>query len=174
MHINDIPSLPNIQAVRDRFERKFIRGAPDECWEWQSALTTQGQAYVTINYGRFLAYRVSYVLYRGPIPDHDSYHGTCVCHHCDNRKCVNPNHLFLGLVDANHQDAVRKDRTSHGVRNGNHKLTDDEVRAILASPLPSELLGEKYGVNGRTVRSIRLGDTWRRVSGRQKHIAERR
>ena len=44
MHINDIPSLPNVQAVIARFERKFTKGDPEACWQWQSSINMQGQA----------------------------------------------------------------------------------------------------------------------------------
>lgn len=93
-------------AERRRFDAKFRRGADDECWEWHASLTATG-------YGQFYfrgrpqkAHRLAYVDFWGPLPaDQD-----VVMHSCDNRTCVNPQHLHAGTVPLNNLDRDRKGR----------------------------------------------------------------
>jgi len=157
-----------VSPHRARFERYFARGPG--CWEWQSTLNNKGYGMLGIgdrsrkNRSRMLiASRVAYVLYIGSLPD-----GLCVCHACDNPRCVNPAHLFLGTHADNIADMHRKGRAHKNHRRGGRhpsaKLTAAQVqaiRAMLAAGARQAAVGRLYGVNFRTIHLISHGKIWR-------------
>lgn len=142
-----------------------VHKARNGCWNWMGAINTDG--YGTFNfYGENKrAHRFSYELHRGPIPQ-----GLFCCHHCDNRRCVNPAHLFLGTALDNIQDMHRKGRANppRGARAAAAKLTEDDVREIRRRYAEGDVtygqLATEYGVHYRTPQAIVLRRTWKHVA----------
>lgn len=96
------------------------------CWEWKKGKDQLGYGILYVNGKSEKAHRFSWKIHHGEIPDHDSYHGMVVCHHCDNPSCVNPDHLFLGLAKDNVQDMVAKGRNRCGVGDRHGSKTHPE------------------------------------------------
>lgn len=85
----------------------------ETCWLWTASLRGKtGYGAFKLNGKTVDAHRLSYQLHKGEIPE-----GMYVCHTCDNRKCVNPEHLFLGTAKDNYHDAVVKGRIIKGRKN---------------------------------------------------------
>lgn len=146
----------------DRFQRCVKVAGPDECWPWTASTTAVGYGQMTHRNRSITAHRFSWERTNGPIPQ-----GLLVCHHCDNRKCVNPRHLFLGTHADNSQDMVRKGRGKIPNLRGEElpsKLTDDRVREIRRSTLSNTELGKAFGVVPSTIAWVRSGTTWKHVA----------
>lgn len=142
--------------------------ASDECWEWVKSVSTTkkpwlrmcGYPSVQFQDGNHRPHRVIWRMVNGPIPE-----GFCILHRCDNPKCCNPNHLFLGTIADNNRDCERKRRRTRvpGERNGLAKLTDEQVLAIRSSSLNVHTLAFRYGVHFSTIYRIRNRERWRHL-----------
>jgi len=115
----------NPRNTIDDFWAKIIRGGESECWEWNSTLHKSGYGVFNIACKQYRAHRMVYELTRGEVPK-----GMFVCHKCDNRRCCNPNHLFIGTVQDNQQDMVNKGRQAKGEQVNTNKLTAEQVVEI--------------------------------------------
>ena len=142
------------QTTEERLMAKIDRKA-NGCWEWQGCL----RGSKTHKYGVLChqgkqdgAHRVSFRLFKGEIPE-----GMNVCHSCDNPRCVNPDHLFIGSDSANMSDMTAKGRHPYPLGETHHraKLTNDAVRAIRASAQSHNQLARAYGVTKRTIINVR-------------------
>lgn len=120
-------------------------------------LNTQGYPRISVNGKRILLHRFIYEQCFGEIPE-----GMIICHKCDNPKCINPEHLFVGTFKKNYDDMVNKGRRKilYGEKHGNSKLTKNEVLKIRNSNLPYYKLASLYKVGWTTIYHIKKNESW--------------
>ncbi len=153
-HVNNSIGTEQIQVF---WRSSALTANPDKCWEWQKSLSNRGYGDIRMLIGgkRWnLAHRIAYFLYYGVDPKE-----LFVCHHCDNRKCVNPLHLFLGTNTDNVRDMYKKGRSSA-------RLDVEQVREIKARLHAGETqlsIARSYNVSKSTVGKISSGVHWRTV-----------
>ena len=181
---------PGFRSVFDRFVGKVNVDGPvqphvpglGKCWVWVAAFNQKVGGYGVMQFfGRVeRAHRIAWMLFRGEIPD-----GMWVLHKCDNRACVNPDHLWLGTRADNMRDCAVKGRTiarwhperlARGDRNGarthtrkgaatgNSRLTLAQVEEIRKAYDPKTLglseLGRRYGVTPTHIQRIVRKEAW--------------
>lgn len=163
------------ETIEDRFWEKVLILPYDRgCWIWIGAFDHDGYGHIspsTANDTKLRAHRLSWILHFGSIPN-----GLCVCHHCDNRKCIRWDHLFLGSYADNTRDMWAKGRgnTEHvkppppmrGAKNPMAKLTQDKVDQIrrLYPQRSATELGDQFGVSTDNIYHILRHKTWLRCS----------
>jgi len=174
-----------MKTIKQRFLEKINKRTPNGCWEWIGGCNEYG-------YGRFwngdrmvMAHRFSCKLFKDLIPE-----GKIVCHTCDNPRCVNPDHLWLGTQKENIRDAIRKGRLDpkelNQPRGDNHwsrkhpermnqscgdnhycsKLTEKivmEAREEYSSGTSIVVLANKYGVTDVAMGNAIHRKTWKCV-----------
>ncbi len=152
------------KPLLDAFHEKYVKGLHGDCWVWIASLMKTGYGQINTRDGRTVtAHRFSYMIHKGEIPD-----GMFVCHTCDNRACVNPDHLWLGTPKDNIHDMYRKGRAVHrsprGEDNAAAKLTEENVRLIFTSSRPHADLAKEFGVTNTCIYAIKIGKSWRHVT----------
>lgn len=123
-----------------------------ECWEWNACTNPDGYGRFRSEGKTYLAHRFAWELTNEPIPE-----GMLVCHTCDNRRCVNPEHLWLGTTEQNMDDMRQKKREKRS-------LSDDAIRSIRASKQSRKVLAAEYGVCVATISHAINHRTWKEVS----------
>lgn len=158
-------------TTRERFEAQISPEPMSGCWLWSASANAHGYGTFSLDGKCHLTHRLSWMLYRGAIPD-----GLFVCHKCDNPACVNPHHLFLGTNADNMADMDRKGRRAPmpkgtkrptaGIRGNHHpnaKITEAIVQEIRACNEPNGVTARRYGLTTDHVYMIRRRKIWRHL-----------
>jgi HNH endonuclease len=145
-------------ASAARFWAKVDRGDGSGCWLWTGATEFGGYGHLTRNQRDKTAHRFSWELHYGPIPK-----GRLVCHWCDVKLCVRPDHLWLGTNDQNMADAKAKGRMHLGEAHGMAKLTSnavDDIRRRAAAGATQASLAREYGVHQSAISNVVTRRNW--------------
>lgn len=150
--------------IRKTPEQRFWRFVQktDGCWLWTGAqFNERGYGAFQVAHKKTVrAHRYAYQISNGSIP-----HGMFVCHSCDNPRCVNPAHLWLGTAQDNVTDKVLKGRSPLGEATGVAKLTPTMVIAIRSSAAgtPRKTLAARFGVTVHTISAVKRNLVWKHI-----------
>lgn len=129
------------------------------CWNWTGPIDVGGYGRAKFDGEESKAHRLSYVAFVGELAE-----SVLACHHCDNRACINPTHLFKGTDSDNQADMTAKGRGRVGRKNGRAKLTPANVWAIRADYTGKRgdlaRLSRAYGVAPSTVYAVVRRKNW--------------
>ena len=147
----------------DPLERFFKKIQEDDngCWIWTGCKNNTGRGVFGFESKMILAYRFSYTAFVGEIPS-----GLEICHApiiCNNKSCVNPEHLRADTSKANHADRILDGTVSEGERCGTSKLITEQVLAIRKSDKGPCELARQYGVKHQTIIKIKQRQTWKHI-----------
>lgn len=146
-------------TFKEKFLKDFDAGDKNECWEYKGGFTSNDYGKFYARNRHMLAHRVSYLIHYGHVGD------MLVCHKCDNHKCVNPNHLFLGTAKDNIIDMINKKRNNpaYGERCGMSKLTKKDVvkiKSLKENGWSNKKIAKHYPVTETQISRITAGTRW--------------
>jgi len=134
------------------------------CWFWKGAVHHSGYGSFNLNGQKRIAHTVAFEFFVGPIPA-----GKMVCHKCDVRLCVNPNHLFPGTAQDNVDDMVKKGRHRHG-----SKLTNEQARSIRFDRRSEKVIAKQFKISKNQVGRIRRCEAWKELDSESTALEARK
>lgn len=151
--------MPAASPPEVRLAKRLVR-AENGCLEWQGA-TRLGYGRIGA-FGRVVsAHRLAWELVRGLLTKDE-----ILCHRCDNPRCCDVEHLFIGSKADNAADMVKKNRQAKGEKASRHKLTAIQVYEIRRRHAAGEMqarLAEEFGFSDRGMSSVIRGITWKHL-----------
>lgn len=169
IHLYNLKGVSSCGCVRkkrfgkDRFTENFIKDRVNinekGCWIWKCAKHKQGYGNIRFNEKTCLAHRVSWIIFKGEIPE-----GIKVCHYCDEPSCVNPAHLFLGTQFDNVTDCINKGRFTRNIpktrRNKLNWFQVQEIKKLHSKGMKRKELEIKFQVGQTCIAKILTGKSW--------------
>jgi len=154
----------HFKTPKERLYNKFTIDSKTGCWNWTAGLLKDGYGSFAFKPFAQSAHRGSWIIHNGAIPD-----GMLVCHRCDNRRCVNPDHLFLGTYLDNNHDMIEKCRAIYpcGSKSFWSKLTEKQVLEIRKRHANGDItqrkLAQEYGIGYKAINKIIKRQRWNHV-----------
>lgn len=152
-----------LDIIRNRLNDYHTVDDLTGCWNWtKSVFKSNGRARMALGKKSVLASRVSYVIFKGDT------NGLCVLHTCDNVRCINPDHLWLGTNADNSNDMVSKGRSLCQLGELNHSasLNEDiviDIKLRLAKGQKQNEIARCLGLHKSNVNLIATGKRWSHV-----------
>lgn len=149
--------------LRERIEDRISPEPTSGCFLWEGTYFSEGYAAISIRGQNRPAGREYMRIVHGGIPD-----GMFVLHHCDNRACVNPDHLYFGTQLDNMRDRSRRKRHPHGESCKISVLTESDVieaKRLRGMGLTWRDIGDSFGVHLSTIAYAVNGKTWAHIKG---------
>jgi hypothetical protein len=159
------PRGVHITSDEPRFVLRFwskvlLTSNPDKCWEWQASTYSNGYGRIWVDEAVRIAHRVAWKITYGVYPTLD------LLHSCDNKQCVNPNHLREGTNVENAADAAERGLMQKGIDRWNAKVNPQLVKNIRqwnADGISHVRIAQQLGLGVNTVGSICRRQTWKHV-----------
>lgn len=147
-------------SPRERLLKDIII-TKNKCWQLTKFLTIRGYGRIAVKDKSILAHRYSYKIFKGNIPKK-----LLVCHSCDNPKCINPDHLWLGTNADNALDKSQKKRGNQPSGKRKAKLNKEQVKNIkkmLKNGSSYKEITKKYNLTSHSVYNIKVKKTWKNI-----------
>jgi len=160
IRMSELTEEEKTQRLKKYYEKYVIK--QNGCWDWKGIIEHTGYAVLAVR-PPIKAQRASWIIHKGEIPK-----GLLVCHACDNPKCTNPDHLWLGTHKENIQDRVKKGRsnTQKGSRLKVSKIDEIqalEIKKLLITGMSCAEIGRKYSLSIKIISRIKNVETWKHV-----------
>lgn len=160
-----LEKMVNSEVDLKKFWKHVSVKSKRECWDWEYAVNWNGYGIYVLNSKEdritMTVHRIAYFIGNRILPK------ALVCHSCDNRRCVNPAHLWIGSYQDNRTDSVQKKRQCVGHDVYSSRLEESHVKEMrllyFVCGYSNRELQHKYGVTFKTIRDVLTRLTWKHL-----------